>query len=79
VIWRNTGLACCLVGYGVAWLAEVAGARALLAPLVVIPVLLVLLAGGNWLQHWLGIERPSPTFSEPAPRDEHEPTDTESS
>ena len=79
MIWRNTGLACCLVGYGVAWLAEVAGARALLAPLVVIPVLLVLLAGGNWLQHWLGIERPSPKFSEPAPRDEHEPTDTEPS
>jgi len=79
VIWRNTGLACCLVGYGVAWLAEVAGARALLAPLVVIPVLLVLLAGGNWLQHWLGIERPSPKFSEPAPCDEHESTDTEPS
>ncbi|HUD68612.1 MAG TPA: hypothetical protein VMQ40_00070 [Acidimicrobiales bacterium] len=79
MIWRNTGLACCLVGYGVGWLAEVAGARALLAPLVVIPVLLVLLAGGNWLQHWLGIERASPKFSEPAPRDEHESTDTEPS
>jgi hypothetical protein len=61
----------------VAWLAEVAGARVLMAPLIVIPVLVVLIAGGNWLQQWLGIERPSPKFTVPAPRDEHEPRDAE--
>jgi hypothetical protein len=77
VIWRITGLACCLVGYGVAWLAEVAGARVLLGPLVVVPVLVVLIAGGNWLQHWLGVERPSPKFTQPAPREERGPTDAE--
>jgi hypothetical protein len=61
----------------VAWLAEVAGARVLLGPLVVIPVLVVLIAGGNWLQHWLGVERPSPKFTQPAPQKERGPTDAE--
>lgn len=75
MIWRTTGLVCCLVGYGVAWLAEVAGARALLAPLVIIPVLVFLIAGGNWLQQWLGIDRPSPKFTQPAPPDERESPD----
>ena len=77
MIWRLTGLAFGLVAYGIAWLAVVAGARVLVAPLIVIPVLVVLVAGGNWLQQWLGIERPSPKFTEPAPGDEHESTDTE--
>ena len=72
MIWRLTGLAFCLVAYGVAWLVEVAGARVLLAPLLVVPVLVVLIAGGNWLQQWLGIERPSPKFSQPVSREDHD-------
>jgi hypothetical protein len=79
VTWRVTGVACILVAYGVAWVAEVAGAHVLLAPLVVVPALVVLIAGGNWLQQWLGIDRPSPRYTERARPDEHESPDAERS
>jgi hypothetical protein len=77
VTWRITGAVCCLAAYGVGWLAEVAGAHALLAPLVVVPALIVLIAGGNWLQQWLGIERPSPSFTQPERADEAPSPDAE--
>ena len=76
-MWRLTGLVFGLLAYGALWLTELAGAHVLLAPLIVFPVLLFLVAGGNWLQHWLGIERPSPTFSAPARPEERDAADTE--
>jgi hypothetical protein len=61
VAWRLTGLAVGLLFYALAWTAVIAA----------------LVAGGNWLQHWLGIERPSPKFTEPVPSEPREPSEPE--
>ena len=54
---RSTrGCGCCVA----------AGATSLEGVLITIPVIAVLVAGGNWLQHWLGIQRRSPQFSRPS-------------
>ena len=64
--WRLAGLTIAAAFYALLWLAVVAGARGLVAPLLVVSVIAFLVAGGNWLQQWLGIERPSPKFAERA-------------
>jgi len=51
--------------YTLAWVAALEGSNALLAVLVTSAVLVVLIAGGNWLQHWLGIRRRPPQFARP--------------
>jgi hypothetical protein len=68
--WRLVGLALCVLAYGLVWIAVVAGATPMLGILVTIPALLVLIAGGNWLQSWLGIKRRPPQFARPAREDE---------
>jgi hypothetical protein len=71
VTWRIVGAALCLAAYGFGWVLVVAGAKVLIGPLVVVPVLVFLIAAGNWLQHWLGITRPAPKFRTPERQPDH--------
>jgi hypothetical protein len=71
--WRLVGAALALLFYVGLWVLVAAGATSLAGPLITLPVIVALVAGGNWLQHWLGIQRRAPQFSTPprdAPRDE---------
>ena len=70
--WRVTGAVLLFVVYVGTWFVAVAGASWLFAPLVLVPVFVVLIAGGNWLQQWLGITRPPPKFARPAREDPDE-------
>ena len=63
--WRLTALGVGFVLYTLAWVAALEGSTALLAVLVTSTVLVVFIAGGNWLQHWLGIRRRPPQFARP--------------
>lgn len=72
--WRLVGVGLALFFYAALWVCVLAGARSLVAPLVVFPVIVLLIAGGNWLQHWLGIERRAQQFSRPGT--DAEPDDT---
>ena len=58
--------------YAGLWVLVAAGATSLEGVLVTFPVIAVLIAGGNWLQHWLGIQRRAPQFSGRAGDAEHE-------
>ena len=62
--WRIVGGVLALCIYGLFVLGAIAGARGFAAIVVTIPVLVVLIAGGNALQHWLGIKRRSPQYAE---------------
>ena len=64
--WRLVGLVLALCFYALLWLVVVAGGTALVAPLIVVPVIALLVAGGNWLQHWLGITHSPPQYAEPS-------------
>lgn len=75
--WRLIGLAILFLFYALAWLEVTAGARVLVGPLVVVPVIVILVAAGNWLQSWLGIDRPSPKFTEREHHDETSAPDAE--
>jgi hypothetical protein len=66
--WRLTGLALGAVAYAGLFVVALAGSRALADVLIALPVLVFLVAGGNYLQHWLGIRRPSPRFAPPPRR-----------
>ena len=63
--WRLAGIAIGALFYVGLWLAVAAGATWLEDVLVTIPALVLLIAGGNWLQHWLGVQRRAPQFSRP--------------
>jgi hypothetical protein len=63
--WRLLGVAIVACFYVGLWICVDAGATWLEAPLLTIPVLVLLIAGGNWLQHWLGVTRRAPQFSRP--------------
>jgi protein-S-isoprenylcysteine O-methyltransferase Ste14 len=63
--WRLVGVAVVALFYVGLWVSVAAGASWLEAPLITIPVLVLLIAGGNWLQHWLGVLRRAPQFSRP--------------
>jgi hypothetical protein len=66
--WRLVGCGLALLFYVGLWVLVAAGVTSLAGPLITIPVIVALVAGGNWLQHWLGIQRRAPQFSSP-PRD----------
>jgi hypothetical protein len=65
VRWRLVGCALGLLFYAGLWLCVVAGATGLEGALITIPAIVALVAGGNWLQHWLGVQRRAPQFSRP--------------
>jgi len=65
--WRLVGVAIVGLFYLGLWMSVTAGATWLEGPLITIPVLVLLIAGGNWLQHWLGVQRRPPQFSSPGP------------
>jgi hypothetical protein len=71
VRWRLVGIAIGALFYLGLWVCVAAGATGLEGLLVTIPVLVVLIAGGNWLQHWLGVQRRAPQFSRPGAVAEH--------
>jgi hypothetical protein len=75
--WRLVGVALGLAFYAGLWVCVAAGATGLRGLLITVPVLVLLVAGGNWLQHGLGIRRRAPQFSQP-PADA-EPDDAGSS
>ena len=64
--WRLVGAALGLVFYAGLWVLVAAGAANLEGVLITFPVIVLLIAGGNWLQHWLGISRRAPQFSRPS-------------
>jgi hypothetical protein len=63
--WRALGIALGVLVYAGLWVVVAAGATALAAPLVLIPVLVVLIAGGNLLSGWLGVPRKPQQFNRP--------------
>ncbi len=69
---RLGGAALALAFYAGLWVLVAAGASSLEGVLITLPVIVALIAGGNWLQHWLGIERRAPQFSGPAGDAEHD-------
>jgi len=46
------------------WVLALAGARSLIEPLAIPLVLVVLVAGGNWLSHYMGLPARSQRFRE---------------
>lgn len=70
--WRLVGVALVLAFYAGLWALVAAGATSLEGVLITFPVLVLLIAGGNWLQHWLGIQRRPPQFSGPSRDAEHD-------
>jgi hypothetical protein len=81
--WRLVGVALGLLVYGLLLIVATGPAHgvrqseeqaALLGLLITVPVLVLLVAGGNWLQHWLGIHRRPPQFAEPPREDEERGT-----
>lgn len=67
--WRLVGLSLLLLAYAFLWVLEVHatdGLRTQLFSLVItVPAILVLLAGGNLLQGWIGVHHRPPRFHEP--------------
>jgi len=61
--WRLVGVALAVAFYAVLWVCVAAGETGLRGALITVPVLVLLIAGGNWLQHGIGIERRAPQFS----------------
>ena len=70
--WRLAGLAILALFYVGLWLCVMAGATGLVGVLITIPVLVLLIAGGNWLQNWLGVQRRAPQFSRSAAEGERD-------
>jgi hypothetical protein len=70
--WRLVGTALALAFYAGLWVLVAAGATSLEGVLITFPVIVALIAGGNWLQHWLGIQRRAPQFSGRTGDAEHE-------
>jgi hypothetical protein len=64
--WRLLGAALAVAFYAGLWVLVAAGATSLEGVLITFPVIVALIAGGNWLQHWLGIQRRAPQFSGPS-------------
>ena len=63
--WRALGVAPGVLVYAGLWAIVAAGATALAVPLILVPVLLVLIGGGNLLSGWLGVQRKAPQFNRP--------------
>jgi len=67
--WRLVGLTGLLVAYALLWVLEAHATNGahtqLLGIAVTIPALLVLIAGGNLLQDWMGVRHRPPQFAEP--------------
>jgi hypothetical protein len=63
--WRLVGLAIGAVAYCFVVLAAIHGSATAAGILVTVTALVLLVGGGNWLQHWLGIKRRPPQFAEP--------------
>ncbi|HEY8081713.1 MAG TPA: hypothetical protein VIE15_06440 [Acidimicrobiales bacterium] len=63
--WRLVGLAIGAVLYFFVFLAAIHGSTTAAGVLVTVTALVLLVGGGNWLQHWLGIRRRPPQFAEP--------------
>jgi hypothetical protein len=72
VKWRLVGLALGLCFYAALWVGVAAGATGLEGVLITVPVLVLLIAGGNWLQHWLGVQRRPPQFARPGTGERHD-------
>jgi len=53
------------VVYLILWMFALAGARSLIAVLAIPLVLVVLVAGGNWLSQFMGLPSRSVHFNEP--------------
>jgi hypothetical protein len=70
VKWRVVGAVLLALVYAGLWVLAIGGASdgasALVGPLVTLPVLVLLIAAGNWFQHWTGIRREGPKFARPA-------------
>lgn len=65
ITWRLVGVVVGVLAYAGAWVLVAAGATSLEPLLVTFPIIVVLIAAGNYLQHWLGITRRPPRFAEP--------------
>ena len=70
--WRLVGAALVLAFYAGLWVCVAAGATGLRGVLITVPVLALLVAGGNWLQHGIGIQHRAPQFSRPTADNERD-------
>jgi hypothetical protein len=67
VTWVRVGKVLGLVAAILVLFVVAVGNSPLRAPVIALAALVVLVAGGNWLNDWLGIRRRSPTFEEAPP------------
>jgi|GEM_PF-857769 len=63
--WTRVGLIGGVVFFAFILVVIAAGNSPLQAPLIALVALLVLVAGGNWLNSWLGIKRKAQEFNRP--------------
>jgi hypothetical protein len=75
--WRITGAVVGVLAYVLVLLGAIAGSPAAAAIVVTVTALVVLVGGGNWLQHWLGIHRRAPQFARPVRPQDNDGGDTE--
>ncbi len=68
--WRLTGAVLGVLAYAFLVVVAIAGASPLAQALIALPVIAALIAGGNYLQQWLGITRPAPKFARPARKED---------
>jgi len=65
VRWRIVGIVGGVILLIIGILASVLGSSPLRAPMLAVAVLLILVAGGNLLNSWMGIERKAQEFNRP--------------
>jgi hypothetical protein len=65
VRWRIVGIVGGVILLIIGILASILGSSPLRAPMLAVAVLLILVAGGNLLNSWMGIERKAQEFNRP--------------
>jgi hypothetical protein len=65
VRWRIVGIVGGVILLIIGILASTLGSSPLRAPMIAVAALLILVAGGNLLNNWMGIERKAQEFNRP--------------
>jgi hypothetical protein len=65
VTWTRVGIVGGVLVLALVIFLVALGSTALRAPLIALVALVVLVAGGNWLNDWLGIKRKPQQFNRP--------------
>jgi uncharacterized protein (DUF2062 family) len=65
MMWTKLTIVVGIALYVGLWVIAANGATSLVGPLAVPPILLVLVAGGNWLGHFMGVSSKPPKFKQP--------------